>query len=67
MPWKATLALRMKTETDFANVWLAEKLGMESPTHVGKRVGLVRAGRLRLKSMTGAALMERISRSGARA
>jgi len=44
--------LRMKTETDVENAWLAEKLGMGSPTHVGERVGLVRAGRLRLKGMT---------------
>ena len=46
------LALRMKTETDVANAWLAEKLGMDLPTSVGKQVGLVRAGQLRLKGMT---------------
>ena len=50
--WKAMLALRMKTETDVANAWLAEKLGMDSPTSVGKQVGLVRAGQFRLKGMT---------------
>jgi len=50
--WKAMLALRMKTETDVANAWLAEKLGMGSPTYVGKQVGLARAGKLRLKGMT---------------
>jgi len=50
--WKAVLALRMKTETDVANAWLAEKLGMGSPTYVSKQVGLARAGQLRLKGMT---------------
>jgi len=50
--WKATLALRMKTETDVANAWLAKKIGMGSPTYVSKQVGLARTGRMRLKGMT---------------
>jgi len=37
--WKAMLALRMKTETDVANAWLAEKLGMGPPSMSAKQGG----------------------------
>ena len=40
--WKVAVAAWMKRETDASNGWLAERLGMGSPTRVSQVVGAVK-------------------------
>ena len=42
--WKVAVAAHLKATTDVSNGWLAERLGMGSPTYVSKHVGLLRQG-----------------------